>query len=403
MINVLSNLSTTSEIKPLRIEVVTDTFTPDINGVAISLGKLCAGLRQRGHQVEIVRSGRAASKFETSVLSWPLPGYWEIKVGAPWPGELRRRWQKCRPDVVYVAIETPLGFSAVTTARRLGIPVIGGYHTNFCEYLHKYGLSWVGRQVWRYQKWFHSLLARTLVPSPDAHDKLMRAGFSRISVLGRGVDTDLFTPDRRSDKLRCDYGARGDSPIALVVGRVAPEKNIELALRAFAQMRKSCPELVCRVIGDGPLRSKLQREHPDVQFPGYLVGEELAACYASADIMLFPSETETFGNVLLEGMSSGLAVLCYDYAAAAWHGRDGENLLKVPTGNEGAFLAASLRLLDPATRYMIGSAARHTSLGICWNQVLNEMEKILMEVVTVDHDNLKLARNKIHASAKKVF
>jgi glycosyltransferase involved in cell wall biosynthesis len=378
----LSTKPTAKESRPLWIEVVTDTFVPDINGVAISLGRLCAGLRERGHRVEIIRSGRPAGEFETAVLSWPLPGYWEIKVGAPWPGELRRRWRKNRPDVVYVAIETPLGFSAAAAARRLGIPAVGGFHTNFCEYLENYGVNWVGRQVWRYQKWFHGRLARTLVPSPDARDKLVRAGFSKVAVLGRGVDTRLFTPARRSGALRRECGAEGDAPVALVVGRVAPEKNIELALRAFAEMRKLCPELVCRVIGDGPVRAKLQREHPQVQFPGYLIGEELAACYASADIMLFPSETETFGNVLIEGMSSGLAILSYDCAAAAWHGQDGVNLLKVKKGDEAAFLATSIRLLDPALRETLGRGARVTSEALCWAEVVAELERIFREVVS---------------------
>ena len=259
---------TNKQSKPLYIEVVTDTFVPDINGVAISLGRFCTGLRERGHRVEILRSGRAAGDFETSVFSWPLPGYWEIKVGAPWPGELRRRWQRDRPDVVYVAIETPLGFSAVAAARRLGIPVVGGFHTNFCEYLQTYGVNWVGRQVWRYQKWYHDRLARTVVPSPDTRDKLVRAGFSNVAVIGRGVDTDLFTPAKRSEALRREIGVKGDAPVALLVGRVALEKNIELTLRAFVEMRKRCPDLVCRVIGDGPVRGRLQREYPQVQFPG---------------------------------------------------------------------------------------------------------------------------------------
>ncbi len=372
---------TNKESKSLYIVVVTDTFVPDINGVAISLGRLCSGLRQRGHRVEIVRSGQAAGDFETSVLSWPLPGYWEIKVGAPWPGELRRRWQRDRPDIVYVAIETPLGFSAVAAARHLGIPVVGGFHTNFCEYLQTYGVNWVGKQVWRYQKWYHNRLARTLVPSPDTHGKLVNTGFSNVVVLGRGVDTDLFTPAKRSEALRCKIGANGDAPVALVVGRVAPEKNIELTLRAFTEMWKLCPELVCRVIGDGPIRGKLQREHPQVQFPGYLVGEELAACYASADIMLFPSATETFGNVLLEGMSSGLAILCYDHAAAAWHGVDGGNLLKVEKSDEAAFLAAALKLLDPDLRARLGAGARRTSEKLCWSGIVCELEAIFCEVI----------------------
>ncbi|MES2657375.1 MAG: glycosyltransferase family 1 protein [Verrucomicrobiota bacterium] len=374
-------MSSETPSKPLWIEVVTDTYVPDINGVSFSLGRLCNGLRGLGHRVEIIRSGRSNGANESTVLSWPLPGYWEIKVGAPWPGELYRRWKKNRPDVIYVAIETPLGFSAAAAALKLGIPVVGGFHTNFREYLQNYGVDWVGKQVWRYQKWFHDRLDRTLVPSPDAREKLLQAGFSKVSVLGRGVDTELFSPARRSETLRREYGVTGETPLALVVGRVSTEKNIGLAIRAFAKMKQACPEMVCMVIGDGPARAKLMRDHPDVRFPGYLTGESLAACCASCDIMLFPSETETFGNVLIEGMSSGLAVLGYDYAAAGWHGSHGENLLKVRKGDEAAFLDAAVSLLDPALRAKLGAGARRTAEDLGWPAIVSELEIVFREVI----------------------
>jgi glycosyltransferase involved in cell wall biosynthesis len=373
-----------SASKSLHIEVVTDTYVPDINGVSFTLGHLCKGLMERGHRVKIIRSGKSHGANEFSVPSWPLPGYWEIKVGAPWPGQLLRRWKANRPDVIYVAIETPLGFSAVAAARKLGIPVVGGFHTNFCEYLKNYGVGWVGKAVWIYQKWFHARLDRTLVPSPDTHDKLADAGFGKISVLGRGVDTELFTPARRSDALRSSYGVSENSPIVLVVGRISSEKNIGLAIRAYERMKKSCPELLCLVVGDGPARMKLMHDHPDVLFPGYLTGEALAACYASCDIMLFPSETETFGNVLLEAMSSGLAVLGYDYAAAAWHGVQGENLIKVAKGDEDAFLDASLDLLNPVLRARIGVGARRTALELSWSSIVLKLESIYGEVTNRD-------------------
>ncbi len=369
-----------SPSKPLWIEVVTDTFVPDINGVSFSLGRLCAGLRDLGHRVEIIRSGRSHADHESTVLSWPLPGYWEIKVGAPWPGELYRRWKKNRPDVIYVAIETPLGFSAAAAAIKLGIPIVGGFHTNFREYLRNYGANWIGEQVWHYQKWFHQRLNRTLVPSPDAREKLLLAGFTKVSVLGRGVDTGLFSPARRSEALRREYGVAGNTPIALVVGRVSTEKNIGLAIRAFEKMRRLCPEMVCMVIGGGPARSKLMRDHPSVRFPGYLTGESLAACCASCDILLFPSETETFGNVLVEGMASGLAVLGYDYAAAGWHGVHGENLIKVRKGDESAFLGAAVTMLDSALRTRLGSGARRTAEGLGWPAIVAELENVFREV-----------------------
>ncbi len=381
----MSGNETPSAKIPLHIEVVTDTFVPDINGVALSLGRLCDGLRERGHRVEIIRSGRVNAAGETAVLSWPLPGYMEVKVGAPWPGELRRRWQKNRPDIVYVAIETPLGFSAAAAALRLGIPVVGGFHTNFYEYLQKYGAGWVGKQVWRYQKWFHGRLGRTLVPSPDARDKLISAGFSKVTVLGRGVDISRFDPARRSESLRCELGAVGDAPIAIVVGRVSGEKNIRLAIRAFNRMQQSCPEMIGVVVGNGPALAKLKRQHTEVRFPGYQTGDELATYYASADIMLFPSETETFGNVLIEGMASGLATLSYDYAAAAWHGTNRQNLLKVTKGDEAAFMDATAALLDPATRSQLGAAARRTAEGLSWAGIVAELEKIFHEVIQAHH------------------
>lgn len=366
--------------KPLWIEVVTDTYVPDINGVALSLGRLCNGLRQRGHRVEVIRSGKGA-EGEAGVLWWPLPGYWEIRVGFPLPGELRRRWQRNRPDIIYVAIETPFGFSAMRTARKLGIPVIGGFHTNFREYLQKYGMRRFAERVWTYQKWFHEQLARTLVPSPDARDRLAAAGFTKVEVLGRGVDTELFRPDRRDDSLRLEWGARAETPVAIVVGRVSSEKNIKLAIRAFDRMRRGNPDVVCVVVGDGPARGGLQRRHPEVRFTGYRQGEALAACYASADILLFPSETETFGNVLLEGMASGLAVLAYDYAAAAWHGVDGENCLKVPKSDESAYLAAAERLMDASLRARLGAGARASAQSLGWPSVVADLEKIIRNVL----------------------
>lgn len=366
--------------KPLWIEVVTDTYVPDINGVALSLGRLCSGLRQRGHHVVVIRSGRGG-EHEVAVPWWPLPGYWEIRVGAPLPGQLMRRWRRQRPDVVYVAIESPLGFSAMRAARKLGIPIVGGFHTNFREYLHKYGMKRFAERVWSYQKWFHENLARTLVPSPDARDRLATAGFTKVSVLGRGVDVELFNPSKRDESLRREWGAGPDTPVALVVGRVSSEKNIKLAIRAFDRMRSIRSDVVCVVVGDGPARDRLQRGNTRVRFTGYRQGDALAACYASADILLFPSETETFGNVLLEGMASGLAVLAYDYAAAAWHGVDGGNCLKVAKSDEDAFLTAAGQLMDGALRSRLGAGARDTAESLGWPSVVAELETILRSVL----------------------
>ena len=191
----------------------------------------------------------------------------------------------------------------------------------------------------------------------------------------------MFDPARRSEALRGELGVVGDAPVALVVGRVSAEKNIGLAISAFTRMRQSCPEMVCVVVGDGPVCAKLKRGHPEVRFPGYMTGETLATCYASADILLFPSETETFGNVLIEGMASGLAVLSYDCAAAAWHGVDAVNLLKVKKGDEAAFLDAAENLLDAALRKKLALGARAAAERLGWPSIVAELEMIFREVI----------------------
>jgi len=155
-----------------------------------------------------------------------------------------------------------------------------------------------------YLKRFHHRANCTLVPSADIAGRLSEAGFENVHHLGRGVDIELFSPAKRSAELRGRWGARPGAPVAVIVGRVAPEKNLELAMAAFGRMRLAVPDVRCVVVGDGPSRERLERAHPWIAFAGMLGGEDLAAHYASADVLIFPSETETFGNVLLEGMAA---------------------------------------------------------------------------------------------------
>lgn len=365
---------------PLHIEVVTDTFPPDINGVAMSLGRLTEGMRAIGHRINVIRPGRSR-KGCVGMPWWPLPGYWEIRVGAPWPRQLLRRWKQQRPDAIYIAIESPLGFSAMRAAAKLGIPAIGGFHTHFRQYLHRYGLPRFAERIWAYQKWFHSQMALTLAPSPEAKDYLASAGFENVEILGRGVDGDLFHPRKRDPELRRSWNAGDATNVVIIVGRVSSEKNIGLAIHAFERMRAAKPDTVCVVVGDGPARERLEQDHPHVHFTGYRHGEALAACYASADVLLFPSETETFGNVLLEGMASGLAALAFDSAAARWIGLDGLNCLKAPIGDNDAFVNASLRLTDPALRALLGAAARTTATEHSWSSIVAGLENHFRSII----------------------
>ena len=364
----------------MRIEIVTDTFAPDVNGVAMTLGRLRDGLRERGHRVHVIHTAAQAAAGESSAAAVPLPGYKEVRVGLPKPFELRSRWLRKRPDVIYVATESPLGTSAVKAANALGIPVATGFHTNFQDYMGQYRLAALEPMAMAYLKRFHQRADCTLAPSDDIVERLQAAGFDRVHRLGRGVDTSLFHPAKRSESLRAAWGARPGAPVAIMVGRVAAEKNFDLAIEAFAKMRHAVPDTRCVVVGDGPLRARLQEKHDWLHFAGMRSGEDLAAHYASADVLIFPSETETFGNVLLEGMASGLTTVSYDYAASALHVRHGENGLKASKGDAAEFIRHAVDALALKPGDDLRQAARETAGRLGWEQVVAQMEERLLEI-----------------------
>src|SRR5271154_685552 len=325
----------TASANPQHICVVTETYPPEINGVALTLANLVKGLLARGNAVSVIhpkqRGLRTFNDFATSsyseaiqVRGLPLPGYHGLQFGAPAGRLLRQHWREHPPAVVYIATEGPLGLSAVRAARRLNIPTVSGFHTNFHSYCRHYGVSWLQNIALRYLRWFHNQTECTLVTNEELRGRLQGGGFNKVSIVERGVDSQLFNPKRRCAELRRQWGC-SDQDLAMVyVGRIAPEKNLQLATAAYREMKRLNARNKFIVVGDGPLRRRLQREDTDVIFAGMQTGEQLARHYASADVFLFPSETETFGNVTLEAMASGLAVIAYDYAAARVHIRQGE-------------------------------------------------------------------------------
>ncbi len=307
----------------LRVAVVTETFPPEVNGVALTVARLVDALLRRGHSVELVRPRQGAgdeSRQEAmlrvvTVAGSPLPGYPGLRFGLPAGRALARRWQAWRPEVAYVATEGPLGWSAVGACRSLEVPVLSGYHARFEQYADYYRLGLLGGVVKRYLRHLHNRTAATLTPTVSLARELANCRYHNPQVLPRGVDTRHFAPSRRSGGLRWEWGL-GDSSLAvLYVGRLAPEKNLDLLVRGFRAVQALRPNARMVLVGDGPVRRSLARRHPDLIFAGQHTGDLLAAHFASADICLLPSLSETFGNVTLEAMASGLAIVAFDYAA----------------------------------------------------------------------------------------
>lgn len=373
----------------LHITLITETFPPEINGVANTLGRLCDGLRARGHQVELVRPRQGSDQSRASddelllCRGWPLPGYPGLQWGQSSMHKLLRRWTRQRPDVLYIATEGPLGLSALRAARRLGISVVSGFHTNFQQYSNQYGLSMLSRMVTHYLRWFHNRSTLTLVPSASQRLELERRHFERLGMLSRGVDSQLFHPAKRDNALRESWGLGNDDIAVLHVGRLAQEKNLGVLKRCFDVLRNTYPQrrLKLIIVGDGPQRPLLEHDLPDAVFCGTQRGEELARHYASGDLFLFPSLTETFGNVVLEAMASGLGVVAYDQAAATQHIRHGYNGVLAMPGDEEAFCdAANWLLEEPENLRRARLNARQHASRQGWPAIIEQFESQLRGV-----------------------
>jgi glycosyltransferase involved in cell wall biosynthesis len=367
----------------MRVSIVTETYPPEINGVALTVHGFAHGLSARGHAVQLVRPRQRISAPEPwadtlEVKGIALPRYPGLRFGLPAGSRLRRAWTESRPDVVYIATEGPLGASALDVAHRFQIPACTGFHTRFDEYVAHYGLGFLAPAVRGRLRRFHRRAAATLVPTRGLVDELRALGIDNVRLLRRAVDTALFRPAARDPVLRAKWGAYEHGLIVLYVGRIASEKNLDLAIRAFRTLQIRVPTARCIWVGDGPEREALEAANPDFIFVGTKQGEALARCYASADLFLFPSLTETFGNVTLEAMASGLAVVAYDRGAAHEHITDGINGMRVPAGDAAGFITAAFAIAtDPALRDMIRTKARCAVATLSPDTVIVEFEALL--------------------------
>jgi glycosyltransferase involved in cell wall biosynthesis len=381
----------------LNLVVVTETYSPEINGVAMTLGRLVDGLALRGHRLTVIRPRQRHESPRFSVTQRlacrqvrlpgvPLPGYPQLRLGLPAGRRMRQLWSLNRPDLVHVATEGPLGASAISTALRLGIPVTSSFHTNFDQYTRDYRIGWMKPLVAAWLRHVHNRTRRTFVPTRKLQARLEAEGYSDLRLLSRGVDTALYTPAHRDESLRASWGAGPADPVVLQVGRMAAEKNYPLVFRAFDAIKAVAPRARLVLVGDGPMLATYQKLRPDAVFTGFYNGVSLARHYASADLYLQPSITETYGNVAAEALASGLAFLGYDYAAAHELVRSGENGLLVPLNDEAAFIAASVRLAtDPDLAPFLRANAPAAVRARSWDSVITQFETDLAEAAAEIH------------------
>ena len=374
----------------LRIAVVTETWPPEVNGVAVTLAKLVQGLSHRNHDVQLIRPRQTKTDGqlndtnleEVLMRGMPIPRYPELKLGLPSKKTLVKTWTLRRPDVVHIATEGPLGWSALQAAKVLKLPVTSDFRTNFQSYSKHYGVGWLRKPIVAYLRKFHNATACTMVPTNELKRTLSENGFVNLKVVSRGVDTKLFNIGRRSTQLRHSWGANEHTKVLISVGRMAPEKNLEQVLRTYESLRLIDTQLKLVMVGDGPLREQFQQRHPNIIFPGMLSQTELAAYYASSDLFVFPSQTETFGNVTLEALASGIPVLAFDCAAARDWVQHGINGWLVPENNSDGFVDQAVVIFKtPNLLEQVTYSTRQQVVHLDWDQIAEQVESVFWDAI----------------------
>ena len=390
-----------------RVLYCTDTYPPQVNGVSVVTALSVHGLLARGWECMVV-----APTYPSVLTHGPLyqgedlpmvtipsvacPPYPDIRLAAPAYGRVARAVRTFRPDIVHSATEFMIGRLGQIAAARASAVRCSSYHTDFSRYTEAYGFPWLRPIVTRYIGRFHRRSARVYTPSGPARDDLRRLGVSDVEVWGRGVELDLFSPERRSSALRTTYGV-ADSVVFLHVGRLAAEKGVDKLIRAFMRARDLLPAgaITLIVAGVGPEEEALKAiSGPEVLFVGVLDRQRsLPRLYASADAFLFSSLTETLGLVVLEAMASGLPVIATPAGGVADHLRDDVNGVAVPAYDVDAMASAIVALtLDVARRKRLGDGARRTALALDWELELDRLDLSYRDVLA------HAARNGTHTS-----
>ena len=360
----------------MRIAIFSEVYWPMVSGVGVTLRRLADSLATGGHAVRVFTAtyplpeGPDRPEVHRSP-SLPLFLYRDVQWAFPRHRELVREVSAFAPDVVHVATEFALGVAGLRVARELDLPVVASAHTDYERYAARYRLDWALRPGWRYLRWFYGQAERVLCPSLVYEEHLHSRGISRTGIWSRGVDTEHFNPRHRSQAARDAIGAAPDQPVVTYVGRLAREKNLDLLLEAWQVLAPRHPGARLALVGRGPLEDEIrERAIPGVELCGLVTGADLSAAYASADIFAFPSVTETFGNVLLEAMASGLPSVVAAAGGVLDFAAHGRNTWLVAPGSVEAMVKGLERLIaDSALRRRLSAGALETAAARRWDAI----------------------------------
>ncbi|HKK45080.1 MAG TPA: glycosyltransferase family 1 protein [Balneolaceae bacterium] len=380
----------------LRVAIFTGNYNHIQDGVSLTLNRLVAFLEEKGVPVIVfgptIENPAIDHEGEfVSVPSIPMPGRPEYRVTVGFPESAQNRLREFNPTLVHLATPDLLGFRAMRWAQANNIQIIASYHTHFTSYLKYYNLDMLKMLGWKYLAWFYSQCKHVYVPSPSMADELNEEGIDEgIRIWARGVNTDQFSPDFRDLEWRRSIGFKDTDKVVTFVSRLVWEKNLQTFVDATKKLKQTHDNVKVMVVGDGPAKKELEHMLPDAHFTGFITGDKLSRAYASSDVFLFPSETETFGNVTLEAMSSGLPCVVADATGSRSLVESGVNGFLAPPRDTTAFAECVAKITDDESLWEVMSkAARQKALAYSWENVNGKLLENYKEALEEPRPALK--------------
>ncbi|MGR3763108.1 glycosyltransferase family 4 protein [Rossellomorea sp. NS-SX7] len=371
----------------MRIALFSDTYHPQVNGVAKTLKRLTDYFEKRGieYKVFVPETDDRKEQYPNvhSFTSFPFIFYPECRTAIANPHTIEKQLKEFSPTLIHVTTPLTMGLIGVRCAKKMNIPLVASYHTHFDFYLDYYKMTWLSPLLWKYMKWFHSTARRIFVPSTDTKEHLESKGFEHLSIWSRGVDCEMFSPSKRSKGMR-DASQLHDKLTLLYVGRLAPEKDLDTLTKIIKLMPQAVKDRVqWTIVGDGPLKKEMESDlhGENVLFTGYLNGEDLADTYASSDLFVFPSASETFGNVVLEAFASGLPAIVADKGGVTTIVEDGINGRIAKAHHYQSFIEAIKGITENEELHQsMSRQAREKAEHLSWDSIFKKLEFEYREV-----------------------
>lgn len=360
----------------LRVAIFTGNYNHIQDGVSLTLNRLVAFLQEK--DVPVIVFGPTVDEPEIdhegefiSVPSVPMPGRPEYRITVGFPEAAQNRLHEFNPTLIHLATPDVLGFRAMRWGQSNDIQIVASYHTHFTSYLKYYNLDMLEVLGWKYLGWFYSQCKHIYVPSPSMANELNDKGITDgIRIWARGVNTDQFSPDYRDMEWRRSIGFEDNEKIVTFVSRLVWEKNLQTFVDTIKKLQQTHSHIRAMIVGDGPAKKELEHMLPNAHFTGFVTGDELSRAYASSDVFLFPSETETFGNVTLEAMSSGLPCVVADATGSRSLVESGVNGFLAPPRDTEAFAECVANIMNDADlAHNMAKAARQKALAYSWQNV----------------------------------